>query len=91
MRARPYDPNTYDPQHSYAAKQLSRYDMQVAGVVVYVVAMTFLFVVALVMMLFRNEPLTQAQAHARKPAAVVRITPADKYTDPRNTPVARRP
>ena len=28
-----YDPETYHPQQSYSAKQLSRYDMQVAGVV----------------------------------------------------------
>ena len=46
------DPHNYDPQQSYAAKQLSRYDMQVAGIVVYIVAMAVLFVVALVFMLF---------------------------------------
>lgn len=61
-----YDPHTYDPQQSYSAKQLSRYDMEVAGVVVYVVAMTVFFVVALVMMLFGNEPATQARAQATK-------------------------
>jgi len=62
MHTHKYDPHTYDPQQSYSAKQLSRYDMEVAGVVVYVVAMTVLFVVALVMMLFGNETVTQAHA-----------------------------
>jgi hypothetical protein len=57
-----YDPETYHPQQSYAAKQLSRYDMQVAGVVVFVVAMAVFFVVALVMMLFGGEAATQAHA-----------------------------
>jgi len=57
-----YDPETYHPQQSYSAKQLSRYDMQVAGVVVFVVAMTVFFVVALVMMLFGGEAATQAHA-----------------------------
>ncbi len=61
-----YDPETYHPQQSYAAKQLSRYDMQVAGVVVFVVAMTVFFVVALVMMLFGGETATQAQAQTAK-------------------------
>ncbi len=61
-----YDPETYHPQQSYAAKQLSRYDMQVAGVVVFVVAMTVFFVVALVMMLFGGEAATQAQAQTAK-------------------------
>ena len=57
-----YDPETYHPQQSYSAKQLSRYDMQVAGVVIYVVAMTVFFVVALVMMLFWNENAIMAHA-----------------------------
>jgi hypothetical protein len=71
------NPENYDPQQSYAAKQLSRYDMQVAGIVVYVVTMTMLFVVALVMMLFGNEPVTQARAQVAKPStAVVRVLPA---------------
>lgn len=61
-----YDPETYHPQQSYAAKQLSRYDMQVAGVVVFVVAMTVFFVVALVMMLFGGEAATQAHAETAK-------------------------
>jgi len=69
-----YDPNTYDPQQSYSAKQLSRYDMEVAGVVVYVVAMAVFFVVALVMMLFGSETVTQAHAQsansAHRPAVV---------------------
>jgi hypothetical protein len=60
-----YDPETYHPQQSYSAKQLSRYDMQVAGVVVYVVAMAVFFVVALVLMLFWNETATQAHAQSR--------------------------
>src|SRR5579871_1181449 len=64
MHTPKYDPETYHPQQSYSAKQLSRYDMEVAGVVVYVVAMTVFFVVALVMMLFGNETVNQAQAHA---------------------------
>ncbi len=59
-----YDPHTYDPQQSYSAKQLSRYDMEVAGVVGYIVAMTVFFVVALVMMLFGNETVNQAHAQA---------------------------
>jgi peptidoglycan/LPS O-acetylase OafA/YrhL len=66
MWKRDSDPESYDPQHSYAAKQLSRYDMQVAGVVVYVVTMAMLFVVALVMMLFWNEPVRQARAQGLK-------------------------
>lgn len=64
MHTPKYDPHTYDPQQSYSAKQLSRYDMEVAGVVVYIVAMTVFFVVALVMMLFGNETVNQARAHA---------------------------
>ena len=73
------NPEDYDPQQSYAARQLSRYDMQVAGIVVYVVTMTMLFVVALVMMLFRNEPVTQAHAQVAKPStAVVRVSPANE-------------
>ena len=71
MRTREDDPSNYDPQQSYAAKQLSRYDMQVAGIVVYVVTLTMLFVVALVMMLFQNEPVTQAHARFAKPASPV--------------------
>jgi hypothetical protein len=62
------DPESYDPRESYAAKQLSRYDMQIAGIVVFVVTMTMFFVVALVMMLFRNEPAAQARFYAPKAA-----------------------
>lgn len=61
-----YDPETYHPQQSYSAKQLSRYDMQVAGVVIYVVAMTVFFVVALVMMLFWNENAVMARAQGAR-------------------------
>lgn len=68
MRMRPSESDQYDPQQSYAARQLSRYDMQVAWVVVFVVTLTMLFVVALVMMLFRNEPASQAHARAHMPA-----------------------
>ncbi len=64
MHTPKYDPETYHPQQSYSAKQLSRYDMQVAGVVIYVVTMTVFFVVALVMMLFWNESATMAHAQA---------------------------
>ena len=79
MWKRDSDPENYDPQQSYAAKQLSRYDMQVAGVVVYVVTMTMLFVVALVMMLFWNEPVTQARAQALKPSTpVVQTLPSNQ-------------
>ena len=81
MRIRESDPSNYDPQQSYAAKQLSRYDMQVAGTVVYLVIMTMFFVVALVMMLFRNEPVTQAQAHATKPAISAPIQSAESSKD----------
>jgi hypothetical protein len=59
------DPHTYDPKLSYSEKKLSRYDMQVAGVVVYVVAMTMFFVIALVLMLFGSGTVTQAHAQAR--------------------------
>ncbi len=59
------DPHTYDPRFSYSAKKLSRYDMQVAGVVVYVVAMTMFFVIALVLMLFGSGTVTEAHAQAR--------------------------
>jgi hypothetical protein len=34
--------------------------MQVAWVVVFVITIAMVFVIALVMMLFRNEPVTQA-------------------------------
>lgn len=61
-----YDPETYHPQQSYSAKQLSRYDMQVAGVVIYVIAMTVFFVVALVMMLFWNENAVMAHAQGAR-------------------------
>lgn len=61
------DPHNYDPQQSYAAKQLSRYDMQVAGIVVYVVAMTVFFVVALVFMLFGGTA-TEARVQDGRPA-----------------------
>jgi len=63
------DPHNYDPQQSYAAKQLSRYDMQVAGIVVYIVAMAMLFVVALVFMLFGGTAI-QARAPYATPATV---------------------
>ena len=68
MHTPKYDPETYHPQQSYSAKQLSRYDMQVAGIVVYVIALTVLFIVALVLMLFWNE--TAIQAHAQAANAV---------------------
>ncbi len=74
MRISENDPHHYDPQQSYAAKQLSRYDMQVAGVVVYVVTMTVFFVLALVVMLFRDEP--QAQVQPPKPVVSSVAAPA---------------
>ncbi len=77
MHMRKYDPHTYDPQQSYSAKQLSRYDMEVAGVVVYIVAMTVFFVVALVMMLFGNETVNQAHAQV---ANVVQHSAAPQST-----------
>ena len=64
MHTPKYDPETYHPQQSYSAKQLSRYDMQVAGIVMYVIALTVLFVVALVLMLFWHETAIQAHAQA---------------------------
>lgn len=67
MRASERNPENYDPRESYAAKQLSRHDMEVAGIVVYVVALTMFFVVALVMMLFRNEPAAHARIHKTEP------------------------
>jgi len=75
MRALKRDPENYDPRESYAAKQLSRYDMQIAGIVVYVVTMTMFFVVALVMMLFRNEPGAQARTPEAKPVIAVTSAP----------------
>ena len=69
MHTPKYDPETYHPQQSYSAKQLSRYDMQVAGVVVYIVAMAVFFVVALVLMLFWSETVTQAHAQATNATA----------------------
>ena len=74
MRIGESDPSNYDPRHSYAAKQLSRYDMQVAWVVVFVITLTMLFVVALVMMLFRNEPAAEAQARNFTPAITAGAT-----------------
>ena len=76
MHTPKYDPETYHPQQSYSAKQLSRYDMQVAGVVVYVVAMAVFFVIALVMMLFGSGMVTQAHAQARVDADRPGITMA---------------
>jgi hypothetical protein len=70
------DGESYDPHQSYAAKQLSRYDYEVAGIVVFVVTMTMFFVVALVMMLFRNETTTQAQAHLTTPPRVAVSMPS---------------
>jgi hypothetical protein len=64
------DPHTYNPMHSYSEKKLSRYDMQVAGVVVYVVAMTMFFVIALVLMLFGSGMATEAHAQARVGASL---------------------
>jgi hypothetical protein len=81
-----YDPHTYDPQQSYSAKQLSRYDMEVAGVVVYIVAMTVFFVVALVMMLFGNETVNQAHAQA---AAVEHHSVAPQSNKPTDLAQAR--
>ena len=77
-----YDPETYHPQQSYSAKQLSRYDMQVAGVVVYVVAMAVVFVVALVLMLFWNETATQAHAQTVVSAASERQGTLAELTQP---------
>ena len=74
MHTPKYDPETYHPQQSYSAKQLSRYDMQVAGIVVYVVTMTVFFVVALVMMLFWNETTTMAHAQGAKANHPVVVT-----------------
>jgi hypothetical protein len=72
MRTPNNNPENYDPQHSYSAKKLSRYDMQVAGVVVYVVAMTMFFVIALVLMLFGSGTVTEA--HAQTAVAKLHIT-----------------
>jgi hypothetical protein len=55
---------------SYSAKKLSRYDIQVAGVVVYVVAMAMFFVIALVLMLFGSGTVTEAHAQARVDAGL---------------------
>ncbi len=65
MQTHNNDPHSYDPKLSYSEKKLSRYDLQVAGVVVYVVAMTMFFVIALVLMLFGSGTVTEAHAQAR--------------------------
>ena len=84
-----YDPETYHPQQSYSAKQLSRYDMQVAGVVVYVVAMAVFFVVALVLMLFWNETATQAHAQTRVSATSDQQSKLAELTQPLPKPETR--
>ncbi|HEY3624894.1 MAG TPA: hypothetical protein VGL00_01380 [Terracidiphilus sp.] len=86
MRTSKRDPESYDPRESYAAKQLSRYDMEVAGIVVYVVTMTMFFVVALVMMLFGNEPATQARAHDAKQVIAAFSTPHPSAGHAEKTP-----
>jgi len=88
MRTSNRDPESYDPRESYVAKQLSRYDMEVAGIVVYVVTMTVFFVVALVMMLFRNEPGTQAHMHAAKPVIAAAAAPPAISQHGKNAPPA---
>ena len=85
-----YDPETYHPQQSYSAKRLSRYDMQVAGVVIYVVALTVFFVVALVMMLFWNETATMAHAQAAKPERPA-ISAAQRNDPAGMTPLVPKP
>ena len=73
MRTPKYNPETYHPDQSYSAKQLSRYDMEVAGVVIYVIAMAVVFVVALVFMLFGEATVSQARAQSIKaPAPLIR-------------------
>ena len=89
MHTPKYDPETYHPQQSYSAKQLSRYDMQVAGVVVYVVAMAVFFVVALVLMLFWNETATQAHAQTRVEAASDQQNKLAELTQPFPKPAMR--
>ena len=62
MHTPKYDPHNYDPQQCYSARRLSRYDMQVAGIVVYVVAMTVFFAIAVTLMLFGTGTVTEAHA-----------------------------
>jgi hypothetical protein len=62
MHTPKYDPHNYDPKQCYSAKRLSRYDMQVAGIVVYVVAMTVFFAIAVTVMLFGTGTVTEAHA-----------------------------
>lgn len=69
MRTPKYNPETYHPDQSYSAKQLSRYDMEIAGVVIYVIAMVVVFVVALVFMLFGEGTVTRAHAQTIKASA----------------------
>ena len=80
----PNNTENYDPQHSYSAKKLSRYDMQVAGVVVYVVAMTMFFVIALVLMLFGSGTVTEA--HAQAAVAKHHLTDAPATAEQKNKP-----
>jgi len=85
------DPHNYDPQQSYAAKKLSRYDMQVAGIVVYVVAMAVLFVVALVFMLF-GETAIEARVRYTTPApAAIQAGSANGGTRAENAPARVQP
>ena len=73
MHTPKYNPETYHPSQSYEVKQLSRYDMEVAGVVIYVVAMVVVFVIALVAMLFGEATVNQARAQSmRAPAPLIR-------------------
>jgi len=90
MHTPKYNPETYHPEQSYSAKQLSRYDMQVAGVVIYVIAMTVLFVVALVFMLFGEGSVTQAQAQSNRTAAPLTRGLARSESKPAQVQAAQR-
>lgn len=73
MRTPKYNPETYHPDQSYSVKQLSRHDIEVAGVVIYMIAMAVVFVVALVFMLFGEANVTQAHAQSMNHATPLAI------------------
>jgi hypothetical protein len=77
MRAPEMDPEAHDIRESYAPKERGHYDMDVAGIVVYLVMMSLFFIVAVVMMLFRNELAIQVRPHPARPVivAAAELTP----------------
>ena len=77
MRTPDRDPEAHEMRESYAPNELGHYDMDIAGIVVYLVLMLLFFIVAVVMMLLRNELAIQARPHSAKPVivAAAELTP----------------